>query len=194
MERGTKFYAVSARADLAKFGSLSINSKGKMGRLSRTGLRRAARTGPARPHSSTHADAHLPDVVAADPSGAFGRPLHQLGTHSQSVGSRQPCGQSAKRYGDRVPRLLLVMMLALTACHPLPKHRVKARVVDIYSRASRRRPDQLIIVFQTRGGLMEQRSMPMSDLRCAVGDTVDATAQGISLQVAETACRAGNGS
>lgn len=47
----------------------------------------------------------------------------------------------------------------------------------------------MVIQFQSSNGLIGKRMMLFSEIHCAVGDTVKATAQGVSLTMDDASCR-----
>ena len=70
-----------------------------------------------------------------------------------------------------------------------PKQHVTARIIAITPRVSRWESDQMIIQFQSANGLTGKRVMPATEIHCALGDTVKATAQGVSLTMDDASCR-----
>jgi hypothetical protein len=85
--------------------------------------------------------------------------------------------------------ILLVTMSALAGCDEQPSRRTSAVVVDI---AHGLRPkwdtDKVQIAARSRDGLMTEKSVPLAMLKCRVGDTVKATAQGLALTLDDRAC------
>ena len=70
-----------------------------------------------------------------------------------------------------------------------PPQHVNARIIAITPRVSRWESDQMVIQFQSSNGLIGKRMMLFSEIHCGVGDTVKATAQGVSLTMDDASCR-----
>jgi len=85
--------------------------------------------------------------------------------------------------------ILFLTMSALAGCHEQPSCQTSAVVVDI---AHGLRPkwdtDEVQITAKSRGGLMTEKNVPITMLKCRVGDTVKATVQGIALTLDDRAC------
>ena len=88
------------------------------------------------------------------------------------------------------PRFLIVTaIMALTCCQPQPKRAVWAKVVSVSSPYDPKyRPGDVLVEFESNDGLMGGKTMQASLNRCQIGDTVRATAQGITLKLDEKAC------
>ena len=84
--------------------------------------------------------------------------------------------------------LIVVFMMALVCCQPQPKRMVWAKVVSVSSPYNPKyRSGEVLIEFES-DSLMGGKTMQTSLNRCQVGDTVRATAQGLTLKLDEKAC------
>lgn len=83
----------------------------------------------------------------------------------------------------------LVALLALAACAPQPVRKTSAVVVAI---APGPRPrwdtDKVQITARSSDGLVAVKTIILAQLKCHVGDTVQASAQGIALTLDDRAC------
>ena len=88
------------------------------------------------------------------------------------------------------PRFLIVTaMMALACCQTQPKRAVWAKVVSVsFPYNPKYRPGEVLIEFESLDGLMGKETLRASLNRCQIGDTVRATAQGITLKLDENAC------
>lgn len=100
------------------------------------------------------------------------------------------------RLGDRrafrgltVAGLSLVAS-AMPACSDQPSRRTSAVIVNIAPGShAKYEADKALVTARNPQGLVTSRNVPMSELDCRVGDTVGATAQGLTLTLDPGACR-----
>jgi hypothetical protein len=83
---------------------------------------------------------------------------------------------------------LLTVASALAACSDQPKREITATVVDIAPPVSRWKFDEVLVTARSSNGLVGIKSVSMARLRCHIGDTVQASASGISLHLDDKAC------
>ena len=97
-------------------------------------------------------------------------------------------GSSASRWlgGNRVSALWPA--LALAACAEQPKREVWAMVTSIAPIASRWNTDQLTVAVRSPDGAVGMVRVSAARLHCHVGDTVRASARGVSLTLADGFC------
>jgi hypothetical protein len=86
-------------------------------------------------------------------------------------------------------RIVLAAAIAITACSEQPKREVWAVVIDIRPHASPKwKTDELVVEARTEEGLLGTKEVMRAGLSCRVGDTIRATAQGVSLTLDDHAC------
>jgi hypothetical protein len=83
---------------------------------------------------------------------------------------------------------LFVAVMFLASCQRQPEREVSASVISISPRVSRWHANEALVIYQSADGLMGKKTIPVSAIRCKVGDTVRAHASGISLRMDEQAC------
>ena len=94
--------------------------------------------------------------------------------------------------GDMLKKSAIVLMatIVLPACSAQPKRDVWAVVVDIRPHVSPKlNTDEWVVEGRTPDGLVATKSVLRIDLNCSVGDSVRATAQGISMTLDDHACQ-----
>ena len=83
----------------------------------------------------------------------------------------------------------LVATAFLAACSEQPNREVWAVVVSIAPHASPKwRPDEVVVTARSQDGAMGSKSLLTARLTCRVGDTVHASARGITLSLDDHAC------
>ncbi len=84
---------------------------------------------------------------------------------------------------------LFVVTTLLSACSKQPERQTSAVVVNI---APGFRPkwdtDKVQVTARSLDGLVGVKNVPLAQLKCRVGDTVRASAQGIALTLDDRAC------
>lgn len=93
-------------------------------------------------------------------------------------------------FGVMKPRFLIVAAtMALTCCQPQPKRTVWVKITSVSSPYNPKyQPGEVLVEFESNDGLVGGKTMQASLNRCQIGDTVRATAQGITLKLDEKAC------
>jgi len=85
--------------------------------------------------------------------------------------------------------VLLVPVMVSAGCAEQPSRQTAAVVVDIsHGLEPRWDADKVQITARSSDGLVTEKSIPLAMLKCRVGDTVKATAQGVTLTLDDRAC------
>jgi hypothetical protein len=83
-----------------------------------------------------------------------------------------------------------VLLSVLTGCSEQPKREVSAVVISIAPHPNPKwGAGELVVTARSFYGAMGSKSVPAAQLSCRVGDTVQGSAQGITLTFDDQSCR-----